>query len=398
MIKPTVSIGDVAKIVMGQAPPKAETNSERKGVPFVKVGEFSARFPVAREWTTKPIRMAAPGDVLVCVVGSIGKVNLGIEAAIGRSVAAIRPSAKINRDYLYYLMIHYAEQLKDAAQGTTQGVLSKENLMTLEVPQADIKVQERIVETLDGQLSRIDKALADLDHADSQTQVFRRSILNELLNPESVPSEPGVERKIEVPLGWKVKPLGEVADTQLGKMLNRSKQKGDSTIPYLRNVNVQWGRFDLDDVKQMDIYPEERSKFTAKPGDLLVCEGGESGRAAIWNGAEPIGIQNALHRIRPSSELSSKYLLYYFEWQVKSKMIDHLLSGVTITHLTQEKLRKMSVWYPAIEQQRIIVESLEDQLSRLDSIGKSIASQKALLSTMRRSILNKAFNGELGTN
>ena len=103
---------------------------------------------------------------------------------------------------------------------------------------------------------------------------------------------------------WQTRRLGDVADTQLGKMLNKSMQKGDATIQYLRNVNVQWGEVRLDDLNEMDIYAEERDKFTALPGDLLVCEGGEVGRCAIWEGPEPIGIQNAIHRIRSSSELS----------------------------------------------------------------------------------------------
>ncbi len=199
----------------------------------------------------------------------------------------------------------------------------------------------------------------------------------------------------ELPNGWTIAPLGEIAGTQLGKMLNRSNQVGDATVPYLRNVNVQWGRIDLADVKEMDIYPDEVAKFMAEPGDLLVCEGGESGRAAIWNGSSAIGIQNALHRIRPKAGISSRYLLYYFEWQVKSRMIDHLLSGVTITHFTQEKLRKMLVQYPPLEEQERIVEALEDHLSRLD---KALAeSRYAVKATMQfsASLLHSMFTGDL---
>lgn len=198
-----------------------------------------------------------------------------------------------------------------------------------------------------------------------------------------------------VPKGWLVKPLGEVADTQLGKMLNRSNQVGDSTIQYLRNVNVQWGRVDLTDVKQMDIYPDEVEKFTAQPGDLLVCEGGESGRAAIWTGLTPIGIQNALHRVRPKDELLTRYLYYYFEWQAKSKLLDHLFSGVTITHFTQEKLRKMLVQYPPIQEQKRIVEALDDHLSRLD---KALADSEYSATATRRfssSLLHAMFSGDL---
>lgn len=171
----------------------------------------------------------------------------------------------------------------------------------------------------------------------------------------------------QLPVNWKTSALGEIADTQLGKMLNKSKQTGKSTVPYLRSLNVQWGSIDVDDLNAMDIELNERDKFTAKKGDLLVCEGGESGRAAIWQGDEPIGFQNALHRIRPTAEIETRYLFYYFEWIVKNRLIDHLFNGVTIKHFSQENLRAVMVSYPSIAEQRQIIEVLEDHLSRLDA-------------------------------
>jgi type I restriction enzyme S subunit len=142
----------------------------------------------------------------------------------------------------------------------------------------------------------------------------------------------------------------------------------------------------------MDIYPDEVAKFMAEPGDLLVCEGGESGRAAIWNGSSAIGIQNALHRIRPKAGISSRYLLYYFEWQVKSRMIDHLLSGVTITHFTQEKLRKMLVQYPPLEEQERIVEALDDHLSRIDKALADLQSASVKSSHLFLAALDGALD------
>ena len=83
-------LGDQATVVMGQAPPGSECNRENMGTPFVKVGEFGAEFPSVREWTTKPLRMAAPNDVLICVVGATaGKINRSLECAIGRSVFSL---------------------------------------------------------------------------------------------------------------------------------------------------------------------------------------------------------------------------------------------------------------------------------------------------------------------
>ena len=86
-------LGEVSQFVMGQAPPGGECNFQGVGEPFVKTGEFGELYPEVREWTTKPLKFAKKGDILICVVGAtIGKLNLGIDCSIGRSVAAIRPT------------------------------------------------------------------------------------------------------------------------------------------------------------------------------------------------------------------------------------------------------------------------------------------------------------------
>ena len=194
---------------------------------------------------------------------------------------------------------------------------------------------------------------------------------------------------------WQTKTVGELADTQLGKMLNKGKQTGENTVPYLRSVNVQWGRVDTSDLNQMDILQSELEKFTVKKGDLLICEGGESGRVAIWDKDEPIGFQNALHRVRAKSEVTNKYLYYYFEWLVKNQLIEHLFNGVTIKHFPQENLRSVKVSYPPIDEQHKIVELLEDHISRLDAALADVKQVKLKAAQFRRSLLQAAFTGNL---
>ena len=198
----------------------------------------------------------------------------------------------------------------------------------------------------------------------------------------------------KLPEGWGKKKLGEIADTQLGKMLNKSKQNDSRKVPYLRTDNVHWGRIDLNLVKEMEITPDERDKFIAKTGDLLVCEGGASGRTAIWNLDYEIGIQNHLHRVRTRGEVSNKYLMYYMEWLVKNGLINHLIKGVTISHLSQSALRSIDICYPGINQQNEIVERLENHLSRLDAGLADVKSAKSKSSQLKFAILSKVFSGE----
>ncbi len=195
-------------------------------------------------------------------------------------------------------------------------------------------------------------------------------------------------------LEWKTKTLGELAETQLGKMLNTGNQTGEYKTPYLRSLNVQWGGIDTSHLNEMDIPPTEHDKYTVKKGDLLICEGGESGRAAIWNSDETIGFQNALHRVRSKNEVTNKYLLYYFEWLVKNRLIDHLFNGVTIRHFPQENLRSVNISYPSIDKQLEIVELLESYFSLLNNALKEAHDARAKASQFKVAFLRTVCKGD----
>jgi len=171
-----------------------------------------------------------------------------------------------------------------------------------------------------------------------------------------------------LPLGWRHALLGDVAETALGKMLDRGRSGGHPQVPYLRNVNVQWGRIDTDDVGTMELADDERERFGVEEGDLLVCEGGEIGRAAIWRGGSGyIAYQKALHRVRPSEHLDLRFLLHQLRFAAETGALDRLSTGSTIKHLPQQLLRRLTVVVPPLDEQRQIVDILEDHLSRLDA-------------------------------
>lgn len=151
IIQPTVNLGDLTEIVMGQAPPGDECNKRGNGTAFVKAGEFSDREPIIREWTTKPLKLAKKGDVLVCVVGATaGKINLGVDCAIGRSVAAIRPNReRLDTNYLHQFLRTRVERLRAGSQGLAQGVITREMLASLELPLPLLAEQRRIATILD---------------------------------------------------------------------------------------------------------------------------------------------------------------------------------------------------------------------------------------------------------
>ena len=199
---------------------------------------------------------------------------------------------------------------------------------------------------------------------------------------------------MSLPPGWTETTIGEVAETKLGKMLSAKSKVGTNPRPYLRNKNVQWGRIDVDDLLGMDFSDEEFELFRLRPDDLLVCEGGEVGRAAIWRDpAREIAFQKALHRIRPRAEVKPEFLLYLLMWFSESNAFERFVTGSTIKHLPQEDLRRLPLPLPPLAEQRRIVAAIEEQFSRLDSTDPTLKASAQRLIGLRGLLMRNAFAG-----
>ena len=199
----------------------------------------------------------------------------------------------------------------------------------------------------------------------------------------------------ELPNGWVLTNVAEIAATSLGKMLDAKQATGKNPTPYLRNINVRWGRFDLSDVASMDIRPEELDRVLAQPGDVVACEGGEPGRAAVWRGPGAVALQKALHRVRPSGAVAADYVALLLRHQAVSGALADRFTGTTIKHLPQEKLRMVEVpLAPRAEQDRIVA-AIDEAFSKLDAgeVGLRIVRQR--LQCMRDAVLAAAVSGRL---
>jgi type I restriction enzyme S subunit len=198
----------------------------------------------------------------------------------------------------------------------------------------------------------------------------------------------------DLPNGWEWTTLGEIAESRLGKMLDRKKDTGEHPKPYLRNINVQWGRIDTNDVLTMDIPPEQQDFFRIIPGDLLVCEGGEIGRCAIWRQETGyMAFQKALHRVRPLNGIAPEYLRYLMEYLSIQGQLLSFATGSTIKHLPQEQLRRLPVPLAPLAEQQRIVSVLEDHLSRVEAAVKQLRMVAQRASRMRDRVMEAAATG-----
>ena len=162
-----------------------------------------------------------------------------------------------------------------------------------------------------------------------------------------------------VPKGWRIVRFGDVAESRLGKMLDKKKNTG-TLQPYLRNPNVRWFDVDLSDVEQMPFEDDEDNKYGLKKGDVVICEGGEAGRAAIWDGSVPgMKIQKAIHRVRPKKELHNRYLVYQLMTDYHNGRLADYYTGTTINHLTGQDLADYEFLLPPLMEQKRIAGILD---------------------------------------
>lgn len=186
---------------------------------------------------------------------------------------------------------------------------------------------------------------------------------------------------------WEKVKLGNVTDSCLGKMLDQNKNKGDYQ-PYLANVNVRWGEFDLEDLPLMKFEESEQERYELKYGDLVICEGGEPGRCAIWKEQIPnMKIQKALHRVRVHDCIDYRYLFYWFLLAGKTGELDQYFTGATIKHMPGQKLKEVVIDKPPLEIQHRIA----DILSAYDDLIENNQKQIKLLKEAAQRLYKEWF-------
>ena len=171
---------------------------------------------------------------------------------------------------------------------------------------------------------------------------------------------------------WKWRRVDEMFSLQLGKMSSKKAREGQGHAKYIKNNNVLWGGFSLDDLPTMSFNERERDKFSLEPGDLLVCEGGEIGRAAIWSGDhEDIYYQKALHRLRPiTPEASTRFFMHYLRACSVNGILNRIATGGTILHLPRERLAELRLPFPSVSEQGRLLDTLESLQQSLQESKK----------------------------
>ena len=278
----------------------------------------------------------------------------------------------------YYLFSNYQKGGTIPFQNKTTGL---HNLKTddyvrkCEVPLPPLETQRQIAANLDKVTHTIDLCNAILEKLDLLVKSRFVEMFGDIIRNTKQ---------------WDIHIFSDITTSRLGKMLDAKKQTGENAFPYLANFNVQWFRFELDNLNTMDFDAKDQAEFSLEEDDLLVCEGGEIGRCAIWhNEVSPCYFQKALHRVRCNKEIiMPTYLAWWFRFNCDNNGFSEIEGAkATIAHLPGAKLKKLPVVVPPL--------ALQEQFAAfVEQTDKSKLAVKQVLEkaeTLKKALMQEYF-------
>ena len=354
-----------------------------------------------------------PGDLLVTMMGTSGRcAYVPDDAVMGimdSHLLRLRINANLDVKFASLLIDespYVKDQIATAGKGSIMHGLNSSIVKDLALALPPLPEQTAIVRFLDHAHRRIRRYIRAKQKLIALLEEQKQAIIHQAVTgqidvrtgqpyPAYQPS--GVEWLGDVPAHWEVAALRLRYSQCLGKMLDSKRITGNHSLPYLRNVDVQWDQINIEDLPTMDIAPDEYDRYTLREGDLLVCEGGEVGRCALWSGELfRCGFQKALHRLRPlnAGQDVPRFMHYVLRAAVKGNAFnDGHLS--TIAHLTGDKLRAHHFPFPPASEQESLVAFLDAVLKQVDRAISRVGRQIDLVQEYHTRLIADVVTGKL---
>ena len=408
-----VRLGEIGDWGAGATPAKGNMNYYNKGtIPWLRTGDLNNGTikNVEMRITEKALsecslRICNIGDVLIAMYGAtIGKVAIaGIKLTTNQACCACTPLCLYNKYLFYFLQANKDVFIKMGAGGA-QPNISREKIIYTLFPLPPLAEQHRIVAKIEELLPLVeeyDEAQKKLDKLnEGLPEKLKKSVLLQAimgrLGTQNDKDEPASEllkrikdekaklikekkikkektlapitddeKPFDIPESWEWVRISEIANSQLGKTLDRGKESGDN-YPYLCSINVYWDGIDLNNVKSFKLKKEEKEKYRIERNDLLVCEGGEVARCFVWDSDDEMYYQNALHRIRFYQKINPYYYKYVIQVYKALSIIKG--RGQTILHFTYTEMKKLCFPLPPLAEQHRIVAKIEELLTMIERL------------------------------
>ncbi|WP_256414004.1 restriction endonuclease subunit S [Acinetobacter sp. 5862] len=383
------ALKDICTIQIGKTPSRHESDYWRDGThAWLSIADMNQGRYLnnTKEYITdlgvkaSNIRLIPKNTLVLSYKLSIGKVGITQKPMYtNEAIASLTElDSQVDIKYLYWALQHI-DLLENADRAAMGKTLNKAKLSEVKIPLPPLTEQRRIASILDQADELHQKRQQAIEKLD---QLLQATFIDMFGDPVSNPK------------GWDLKPVGEISESKLGKMLDKKKQSSENDqYKYLRNANVQWFRFDLSDVFEMEFNEKDRKNCELKFGDILVCEGGEPGRAAIWkNDLENCFFQKALHRVRlDMTQILPEYFVWLFWFYSKNGGFDDHITVATIAHLTGVKMKAMQVPIPPLSMQ----EEFQQKVNEIEVLKTTLENSSKLFESLFSSLQNQAFKGTL---
>ena len=352
--------------------------------------------------------------------GAVGASKF--QGLVSPAYVVIQPKSDVNSWYYHYLfrIPAYTNESYRHSYGICDDQLSLryEDFKVMSSPKPPIEEQQKIVRFLDDKCEKIDRFIASKQRMaallrEQKQAVISAAVTGKLnacvscapcgscvknLNANDANGARDAKAWLgEIPCHWEVASVKNFYNIQLGKMLQPEKKfHDDISFPYLKALHVQWFRVEQDSLPEMWGQPSDIEKYGVKSGDLLVCEGGEGGRAAIiTNISTPCIIQNALHRVRSKTRAELKFLQYVMYAISSLGWFDAICNRATIAHFTKEKFGSLKIPMPPLEEQQAIIQYIEKESHKIDTIIARTEREIALMQEYRARLIADVVTGQI---
>jgi type I restriction enzyme S subunit len=386
------TLGAVATWGSGGTPRAGDARYYGDGIPWAVIGDLNDGViqQTAASITEEGLRSSSAkvvpeGTILMALYGSIGKLGIaGTSMATNQAIVFARPTEALESRFLFWFLRSERDAFMSAGKGATQKNISQTVIRPWPIPVPPLAEQRRVVTAIEEQLSRLDTGDECLKRARRKLENLRNQAVEAAFAGE-----------------WPCTTLGEIAEI-VGGVTKDAKRQADPSfveVPYLRVANVQRGFLDLTDVATIRVPREKAKALELEVGDVLFNEGGDRdklGRGWVWSGeVERCIHQNHVFRARLRNGFEPKFVSWHGNTFGRRWFEEHGRQTTNLASLNLTTLKSFPVPVPPLEKQRRVVAEVERQLSIADAMAAEIEHGLLRSAALRRSILARAFRGEL---
>ena len=428
-----VKIGDFLKERQGRYKPDDEAITKYKRLNKI---DFSGMIHICEKPSKTDMIIVKQGDLVISGI-NISKGAIAVYQGKEPIKATIHYSSYIFNDsivdleYFKYFVKSQAfiETIRKDIKGGIKTEIKAKTFLSSEISIPNLQIQKQIVKKISEVLKHINNLNKEIELQKAYIKCLSQNILQKaiegkltekwrlehplqkgnpdydaqalfaLIQKEKKPDKKKqvlipikeTEKAFEIPNSWKWVRLGEIFEHKTGKTLNSSNNKGTIKKKYITTSNLYWDYFDFAKMKDMNFTENEIEKYLVKKGDLLVCEGGDVGRSAIWNYDYSVCYQNHIHRLRSFSSVNMKFYYFILYLYKISGYINSQSKGMGIQSLSANRLGSFVIPLPPLSEQKEIVKIVDTSLSKITELEKEISIREEYINKLEKSILKNAF-------